>query len=300
MTVKGNEIVIAKSAKVDPSAEIVASTIIIGENAIIGKGFIAKVAGRLEIGTASVVKGTRILCRNATIGTNNYIDGVLIEGSPNSRSQNVRIGNENLILQNTRINCNEDVSIGNDVGIGQYVDIWTHGSFMDVLAGYPYSSGPVTIGNHVWITAHSTIMPGVTVGDHVIIGNNTIANKSVPGGCFFAGMPGKVVKENIYPLKFTQEQQEKLLDVIICEYLETCKHKGFTPEINRNKMDIHYKSPDGAKAIFQTKDRSVQGDTDKYTEDFRDYLRFRCVKFFTDVPFKSILPLDYQNIENME
>ncbi len=300
MTVKGNQVDIAESARIDPGADICASHIIIGENVIIGKGFIAKVAGRLEIGTASVIKNTQIFCRNAAIGSNNYIDGVLIEGASNSHSQNIRIGNENLILQNTRINCNDDVEIGNDVGIGQYVDIWTHGSFMDVFAGYPYTSGPVKIGDHVWITAHSTIMPGVTVGDHVIIGNNTIANRNVPGGCFFAGMPGKVVKENIYPPKFSNEQKEELLDALILDYMEIVKGKGFKPAIQRKGLDIHYTSPDGGELVFHSETKTIEGIPDIYSEDFRDYLRFRAVKFFTDKPFSSIIPSDFKALDEME
>jgi len=291
---------IAKSARISEDVDIRASSIVIGENAVIGKGVFARVAGKLEIGTATVIKSTRIACRDVSIGSNNYIDGVLIEASPNSHSQRVRIGNENLILQNTRINCNEDVFIGNDVGIGQNVDIWTHGSFMDVLAGYPYTAGPVRIGDHVWITAHSTIMPGIVVGDNVIIGNNTIVNKNVPGGSFFAGMPGKVVKENAYPPKITVEEQKKILDDIIADYLENCKLKDFKPEVQRTGLDIHYMSPGGANAIFNTENRTIKGGTDRYTEDFRDYLRFRGVKFFTNMPFSSILPLDYRKLDELE
>jgi acetyltransferase-like isoleucine patch superfamily enzyme len=291
---------IAKSAKIDPDVDIRASWIIIGENVIIGKGFRAIVSGTLEIGYASVTKNTQIYCKNIKIGSNNYIDGVLIEGSLNSMKKNVSIGNENLILQNTRINCNDEVKIGNDVGIGQYVDIWTHGSFMDVIAGYPYSIGPVSIGNHVWITAHSTIMPNTKIGDNVIIGNNTVVNKDVPAGCFFAGMPGKVIKENVFPPKISQEQQEKTLDKIIVDYLETCISKGFLPRIHRTGLNIQYSSPRGNDVVFYTKERKIDGNVDIFSEDFRDYLRFRCVKFFTDIPFKPITPLDFQKLQGLE
>jgi hypothetical protein len=32
----------------------------------------------------------------------------------------------------------------------------------------------------------------------------------------------------------------------------------------------------------------------EYVEDFRDYLRHRGVKIFTDKPFKAIVPVDFR------
>jgi len=185
--------IVAETIEIDPTVEISesctikAKKIIIERNCVINEGAEIRVAGTLKIGYATVIKNTKIICQNISIGNNNYIVGAWIEGSVNSNNSNVTIGNENLILQNTRINCNDNVIIGNDVGIGQYVEIWTHGTFLDILQGYPYNIGKVTIGSHVWLTAHSVVMPGVKIGNNIIIGNNTLVNRDVPDGCFFAG-----------------------------------------------------------------------------------------------------------------
>jgi len=274
-----------------------AKSVIIEKNARIGPGFSATVSGTIRIGYATCIKETTINCGNVKIGNNNWIVGVLMEGSSNSIRSDIDIGNEGMILQNTRINCNDRVKIGNDVGIGQYVEIWTHGTYMDVLKGYPFVVGEVKIGDHVWLTAHSTVMPGTTIGDEVVIGNGTLVNGDVPSGCFFAGRPGKVIRENEYPKLLEKDAKIEIIEGVIKDYLELCEYKGFTPEVKRENLDITYISPLGHSTVFHIETRKIDGYIDMYSEDFRDYLRFRGVKFFTDRTFKSIMRKDFERLK---
>ena len=136
-------------------------------------------------------------------------------------------------------------------------------------------------------------MPGVKIGDNVIIGNNTIINKNVPDGCLFAGQPGKIIRNDIYPPETSQKEKEKILDGIIEDYIKLCHFKDFKPEISRETMSIIYTSPHGMETLFNVSERTVNGDINDHSEDFRDYLRFRGVKFFTDRPFKSLRRKDF-------
>lgn len=52
----------------------------------------------------------------------------------------------------------------------------------------------VTIGNHVWIGHRVTILPGVRIGNHAIIGAGAVVVKDVPEFAIVAGNPGRVVK----------------------------------------------------------------------------------------------------------
>jgi acetyltransferase-like isoleucine patch superfamily enzyme len=54
-------------------------------------------------------------------------------------------------------------------------------------------SRPVTIGNNVFIGAHSTILKGVTIGDKAIIGAGSVVAKSVPAGEIWAGNPARFI-----------------------------------------------------------------------------------------------------------
>lgn len=53
---------------------------------------------------------------------------------------------------------------------------------------------PVTIGNDVWIGLRSTIMPGVKVGNHVIIGSNSVVTKDIPDYAVVGGAPAKIIR----------------------------------------------------------------------------------------------------------
>jgi acetyltransferase-like isoleucine patch superfamily enzyme len=52
---------------------------------------------------------------------------------------------------------------------------------------------PVTIGNDVFIGAHSTILKGVTIGDRVIVGAGSVVAKSIPAGEIWAGNPARFI-----------------------------------------------------------------------------------------------------------
>ena len=52
---------------------------------------------------------------------------------------------------------------------------------------------PIKIGKNCWITSNVTILPGVTIGDSVIIGAGSVVTKDIPGGVFAAGNPCRVI-----------------------------------------------------------------------------------------------------------
>lgn len=66
---------------------------------------------------------------------------------------------------------------------------------------------PIIIGDVVWIGENSRICKGVTIGDNSIIAANSVVTKDVPANCIVAGIPARVVKENI--LQTTKSVFEK-------------------------------------------------------------------------------------------
>lgn len=52
---------------------------------------------------------------------------------------------------------------------------------------------PVVIGRNVWIGTRVTILAGVTIGDHSVIGAGSVVSRSIPARCFAAGSPARVV-----------------------------------------------------------------------------------------------------------
>ena len=57
-----------------------------------------------------------------------------------------------------------------------------------------HTPGKIIIGKNVWIGAHVSILPNVTIGDSAIVGAGSVVTKDVPINSIVAGNPAKVIK----------------------------------------------------------------------------------------------------------
>lgn len=71
------------------------------------------------------------------------------------------------------------IEIGDDVTMSIRVTLMAHDASTKRLAGYT-RIGKIKIGNHVFIGANVTILPGVTVGDCAVIGAGSVVTHDVP------------------------------------------------------------------------------------------------------------------------
>jgi acetyltransferase-like isoleucine patch superfamily enzyme len=53
---------------------------------------------------------------------------------------------------------------------------------------------PVVIGRDVWIGGNCTILPGVTIGNNVVIGSGSVVTKDIPDNVIAAGNPCRVIR----------------------------------------------------------------------------------------------------------
>lgn len=53
----------------------------------------------------------------------------------------------------------------------------------------------VIIGNNVWLGAHVVVLPGVTIGDGVIVAAGAVVTKDIPSNVVVGGVPAKVIGE---------------------------------------------------------------------------------------------------------
>lgn len=53
------------------------------------------------------------------------------------------------------------------------------------------------IGDNCVIGISSIIMPGIHIGNHVVIGGGSVVTKDIPSNCIAVGNLAKVIKENI-------------------------------------------------------------------------------------------------------
>lgn len=55
---------------------------------------------------------------------------------------------------------------------------------------------PIRIGDNCWLGSNVVILPGVTLGEHVIVGAGAVVTKSFEdGNCVIAGNPAKKIKD---------------------------------------------------------------------------------------------------------
>ena len=54
---------------------------------------------------------------------------------------------------------------------------------------------PVRIGAGSWLGHGTVVLPGATIGRHVVIGANSVVRGEIPANCVAAGNPAQVVKE---------------------------------------------------------------------------------------------------------
>ena len=277
---------------ISKNAIIESNDIQIGKNVIIGDGVEIRCPEKIHIGDNSVLtKNIKINCTSFEAGEYFYMTERCEVGrggcyGPNSR---VKIGKHVGIFEGTVINPSEGVEIGDDTGIGGDVMIWTHGAWLDVLQGFPADFGPVKIGSNVWLPARSVVLPHVIIGDNVVIGINSIINRSLPDGCFAAGSPCKVIKENVYPKQLTQDEKTNIVEGIIKDWLILCEMKGITRTIKiRYESEKIFLNQGYDETIYNIEERNIQGYMNDVVEDLRDYLRRRGIKIYTGKPFKSI------------
>lgn len=84
------------------------------------------------------------------------------------------------------------LSIGDDVGFSLGVIVLTHDASARRLTGLARLA-PVTIGSHVFFGARSVVLPGVTIGDKVVVAAGAVVAKDVPDDTVVAGVPARPI-----------------------------------------------------------------------------------------------------------
>ena len=113
------------------------------------------------------------------------------------------------------VSGSEFISIGNNVRLGAFIQIWGQGGLTiedDCLIASHVTittlthdqntkkfnektlSMPIHIGKNVWIGTHAIILPGVSIGDNSIIGAGTIVNKNIAANSVVVGAPARLIK----------------------------------------------------------------------------------------------------------
>jgi acetyltransferase-like isoleucine patch superfamily enzyme len=113
---------------------------------------------------------------------------------------------ELVIKSHTAIGMGATISAAKQVTIGEYVlfarnvYVSDHGhAFFDIsdpimLQGISPPAS-VSIGDRSWLGQNVCVLPGASIGEHCVIGANSVVTSSIPDFCVAVGAPARVIKQ---------------------------------------------------------------------------------------------------------
>lgn len=116
---------------------------------------------------------------------------------------NIKIGNGVTSTNAVYVTCAEktNIYIGNDCMLATNNQIRTddsHGIY-DLNTGKRINpSKDIFIGDHVWLAYGATVLGGAHIGNGCVLGAFSLVKKHFPENCILAGVPAKIIRENVF------------------------------------------------------------------------------------------------------
>lgn len=86
------------------------------------------------------------------------------------------------------------ITIGDGSLIGHQVVLATINHDFNPMRRATNHPAPIVIGKNVWIGAHATLTPGVTIGDGAVIAAGAVVTHDVPPNMIVGGVPAKPIR----------------------------------------------------------------------------------------------------------
>ena len=135
---------------------------------------------------------------NTMIGPHVALSAGMAPGQECLSQPVVRIGDRCLIGRSSGIVGHFSIDIGDDVWTGHHVYITdqNHGyDNVDIpISQQSMPEKPVRIGSGSWLGHGTVVLPGADIGEHVVIGANSVVAGRIPSFSVAVGAPARVVK----------------------------------------------------------------------------------------------------------
>ena len=227
---------------IDPTAMINCEEFVIGEGAIIR--------------AHAEIYGKRVV-----IGRDAFIDEYAVIGGGSADHGEFIAGDFLHMGMFSQVNTAQAVHIGDEVGIGIGTRIFTHGAYLSEFDGFPVSFESVTIGSRVWLPS-ATVLPGVIIGDDVVIAAGSLVTSDIPSGSLAGGTPAKILRKDAYP-NIPLDRVDMLKQ--ICDEVKTGHVVGLGIVVDN--------------ALFDINARTIHGPVTDDTERLKNQLRRHGIRF---------------------
>jgi len=130
------------------------------------------------------------------IGKGSMIFGRLDFSETRYAQQRLHIGRLVNINKHFFVDLTSDITIGDNVSIGHHVVFITANHEIGPPSARcgENQPRPIHIGPGSWIGAHSTVLPGVTVGESSVVAAGSIVSMNVPPNKVVGGVPARPIK----------------------------------------------------------------------------------------------------------
>ncbi len=108
--------------------------------------------------------------------------------------KNIHIGKNVFINSGCRFQDHGGIYIDDHVLIGHNVVLATLNHDEDPEHRADMFPKSIHIEKNVWIGAHATVLPNVTIGQNSIVGAGAVVTKDVPPDTIVAGVPAKIIR----------------------------------------------------------------------------------------------------------
>ena len=121
---------------------------------------------------------------------------VILPGFICDNGQNIHVGDNFLANYNVTILDIDSVEIGSNVMIGPHTLISTINHPLTPMGRRRHLgiAKPVRIGNDVWLGGNVTILPGVSIGNNVVVAAGAVVTKDVPDNTLVGGVPTRKIR----------------------------------------------------------------------------------------------------------
>ena len=132
------------------------------------------------------------------------------------------------------------ISIGDNVTMAPRVHVLAHDASTCPIVGHA-RIGRVNIGSNVFIGSESIILPGVSIGNDVVVGAGSVVTKDIPGNSVAVGNPARVIRT--YE-EYSNKVKNDFEHSAVFDESYTLRNKHLTSEM-KNKMCDELKSSCG-------------------------------------------------------
>ncbi len=326
---------IGAGARIGAGCDLRSGSLRIGADSEVGERSRVLVADEFAIGAASRIEAdVDITCRRFTAGNLFYFghSSSVGYGGTTASTAVVEIGSRVALGPGTVLNANRRITLGDQVGSGCNLSVWTHGYHFGhrLLDGYEAAYDEVRVDANVWLGFHVTLLPGVGIGANTVVAAGAVVARDLPADVLAAGVPA-VAKRRLDPRPPTGAEAERRIAGLLGEWTAELEWKGLTarltsptevdmpghraelvaadreagPDDGRTRLLLTVEDrPDlrGAAnaVVFELRSGGLHGDLDPVAHDLRDFLRRNALPCGEKDTFRSLPPVGFARLRDPE